>query len=429
MKLLSRELIEQTNEYMSHCINPKDIDFQNPFFTQPKHLVRTGDADLRRDLAGQRIDHLYLHVPFCMSRCVYCHYPIVQPGTEAPDIHKQFVSTVLSEIDYWAVSELDFSQLKTIALGGGTPNALSHEHLQKILEKLHEQFPIRTEVSVEVLPSFAILDEAKYKMFRSLGVNRLSVGIQTFNDEINKANRRYYQKEAEARALVNLAHEYFPNISVDLLYRQKAQEWDDLVSDIEKAKELDAHSVYLYQVREHIGTRFSDLQVALNYFLVQMLSDKKYEAVSFDQVIKRRNAEGFCKARHGRSQCENLLGIGPSSVSEIAHLTWRNVDMPAYAASGFAIEPKTVINRSEERLQAEWISRGFRHFNSPDIDGISFVQFRKRFGCDPGPKLREKLTYLECGGLITLAPDHALLTDLGMLFTQAISGHLIGHYK
>ncbi|WP_394825776.1 radical SAM protein [Pendulispora albinea] len=413
------------------AVQPKKIDFQNPFFTQPRDTKICAVENLLGELSGTKVRHIYLHVPYCMTRCIYCHYPIVRPGTEKADEHSAFVETLVREIRAWSRSGLDFGGLQTIALGGGTPNALSHQHLETILQTLAECFPTRREVSIEVLPSFRILDEDKYRIFQAAGVNRLSVGIQSFNDLVNEANRRTYQREDETRALIGLARTYFPNISVDLLYRQKAQEWSDLVRDVDEVKKLDVNSIYLYQVRESIGTKFSELQEALNYFLVELTKDGTYEAISFDQVIRKRNDDGMCQARSGRSQCEDLLGIGPSSVSELGDYTFRNVDTPMYLqpSSSTRVDETTIIRREQEWRQCEWISRGLRHFNLPRLDGVSFAMFEERFGERPSEAIVGRLQFLESIGLLELGKAHATLTDLGMLFTQAISGYLIGHYK
>ena len=94
--------------------------------------------------------------------------------------------------------------------------------------------------------------------------------------------------------------------------------------DFEIVLELEINSIYLYQTRELIGKRLIELQKALNKFL-NYFSTRGYEIVSFDQVIKKRNTDGFCAHRSGRSLSENLLGIGPGSVSEMGEYIFKIV--------------------------------------------------------------------------------------------------------
>lgn len=429
MQLFAAEELERVNNALQSArpIKAQTIDFKNPYFTQPKSVTGTSDAEFDRRLAGVGVQHLYVHVPFCMTHCVYCHYPTVT-NVHTVDNQLRFMEQVEAELQRYVDAGLDFSGLQTVHVGGGTPNTLDHGNLERLMSLLATRFPASCEFAVELYPSPNYLDEEKMRIMRDHGVDRVSLGIQTFNDEVNERNRRIDQPREHLFRLIGLARQYFPNVSVDLLYGQKGQDLEMFRTDCETCQELDVNSVYLYQVRELVGNRFLDLQQGLNQFL-HYYTNHGYEIVSFDQVIKKRNSDGFCAHRSGRSLSENLLGVGPGAVSELDHFIFRNRDPGHYMAEGHGIAPNSIVERPLGTLKAEYLNRAFRHFNDPCLNGMWRESYRARFGSDVLEDFGNELGFLAEHDLVTVGDDRLEVTDLGMHFTQAINYFLLGHYK
>ncbi|MDH5546987.1 MAG: radical SAM protein [Gammaproteobacteria bacterium] len=429
MEIFSDRVLEEVNTFFDKAtpINPQQIDFKNPYFTQPKHAVKEQLSDPKSLLAGLSADHLYVHVPFCATHCLYCHYPTLT-NAHSPENQLTFLENIEKEWNEYQEIGVDFSKVKTVHIGGGTPNCLDPDNLERLTKNLSEIFKPSIEYAAELYPSPYDLTEEKFQILANNGVDRVSIGIQTFNYAINERNRRINQKPEDLFRILKLAKQYFNNVSIDLLYGQKEQTLDDLSKDFEITRELEINSVYLYQTRELIGKRLIELQKALNMFL-KYFSSHGYEIVSFDQVIKKRNNDGFCAHRSGRSLSENLLGIGPGSVSEMGEYIFKTVSPEVYANQP-GIDLDSVVKRSERTQKLEYLNRAFRHFNTPGINGMLFEDYRKRFGIDsPVDDFPEEIEFLKNNKLIAIDNSQIEITNLGMLFTQPINNYLLGHYK
>lgn len=438
MELYSHEEIERVNKLFHERtpISVRSIDFKNPYYTQPKSIKQENKKQaLLNYISGAKIHHLYVHVPFCMTRCFYCHYPRTV-GDHSRDNQNTFLEQLIQELDFYK-DKFNFDELKTIHIGGGTPNILDADLLKILMEKLRECFWPSIEYAVEIYPSEKIHTMEKLTLIHDYGVDRISIGIQTFDDAVNEKNQRYDQFAGEVKAITVQAKKLFPNISIDLLYGQKTQTIDGFLRDLEQAYELNVNSIYLYQTRELIKQRVLELQAALNQFL-QFYKDRNYEIVSFDQVIKKRNADGFCHHRSGRSKGESLLGIGPGAVTEIGPYIYKNISPERYYGGPLnnkcnngsdKIDEDSIVYKDGEVLKREYLNRSLRHFNHPQIDGIANSEYHQRFNSDLYLDFGDTLDFLNQQGIVTYNPERLEITSFGMLFTQQINYMLLQHYK
>lgn len=430
MERLSAEELEKTRCALERHrpLKASSIDFKNPYFTQPKHtLKRDAPPDVATELRDAVVKHVYVHVPFCATKCRYCHYPTLT-NDHSDENQRRFVATVDAEIKHYRDSGLDLAGVSTVHVGGGTPSCLDDEHLTRLLTILQDTFHPATELAVELYPTRNDLTASKLEIMRGHGVNRLSIGIQTFDDRVNEQNRRTNQDRATALELTQLAKAYCANVSIDLLYGQVGQDLAMFAEDCAVATELDVNSIYLYQTRELIHKNAVELQLALNLFL-KHFEDEGYDIVSFDQVIKRRNSDGFCEHRSGRSLSENLLGVGPAAVSEIGELIFRNQAPASYGDSGVGPDPSSVVRKEGRTLRAEYINRALRHYNYPGLNGTWLSKYRERFASNMVDDFRFELDALRTLGLVQFDHERIEVTDLGMHFTQHINYYLLEHYK
>ncbi|MDY3081504.1 MAG: radical SAM protein, partial [Candidatus Enterosoma sp.] len=133
------------------------------------------------------ISSLYLHIPFCDSLCHYCDFGKVLTGTFSQE---KYIDSLLIELDSLAIPD---DSLKTIYIGGGTPSALKPELLTRLLSRLHSSFPSVTEFTMECNPES--LSEEKVKIISQFGVNRVSLGVQTFQGSLLSSLNRKHSKE------------------------------------------------------------------------------------------------------------------------------------------------------------------------------------------------------------------------------------------
>jgi len=186
----------------------------------------------------------YIHVPFCLSKCKYCSFV----SFNKLELKKAYVFSLLKEIDYYYQNE----ELNTIYFGGGTPSLLTIDELKKILKKLN--FDETTEITIEVNPNDI---SAEYlKELKNIGFNRLSIGSQTFKDDIlNLIGRRH--NSDEIINTVKLAKEAgFNNISLDLIYGLPTQKIQDFKKDIDTLLSLGVQHISMYGLKIEEGCSF-----------------------------------------------------------------------------------------------------------------------------------------------------------------------------
>jgi oxygen-independent coproporphyrinogen-3 oxidase len=301
------------------------------------------------------VRHLYVHLPFCAHRCGYCDF-VTLVGRK--DAHGAYVDAVLRELELERALLAD--RLETVFLGGGTPTFTEPAALARLLAAL----PAADEVTVEANPETVTPELAA--LLREGGVNRVSVGAQSFDVRLLRVLERRAGPEDVRRAFYHLRDASFDNISLDLIYGIPGQSSSDLLRDLGEALALLPEHLSCYELEAKPGTRFTHAwgeELAL-----------QAEAMGgyFELVVETLVAAGyrwyetanFC--RDGRQARHNLgywlgrdyLGIGIGAVSTVRGMRWRNAPkLGAYVAALAAgrrppreIEELDAATRVRERL-------------------------------------------------------------------------------
>ncbi len=277
-------------------------------------------------MSGAR--HLYVHLPFCGHRCGYCDF-VTAVGRE--DEHEAYVDALLAELELERAS-LD-PELETIYLGGGTPTFTRPAALTRLLEAL----PRAGEVTVEANPETVTPELAR--LLREAGVNRVSLGAQSFRPQLLAVLERRVSPDAVRRALYHLRDAGFDNISLDLIYGIPGQSAADLERDLADALALEPEHMSAYELEAKPGTRFTHAHGAElarqaesmeSYFerVVETLASagyRWYETANFCLVGKRARGRDL-RARHnlGYWLGRDYLGLGVGAVSTIQSRRRRN---------------------------------------------------------------------------------------------------------
>jgi oxygen-independent coproporphyrinogen-3 oxidase len=162
----------------------------------------------------------YIHIPFCVRKCLYCDFAVVA-GTTNLNLYDTYIEHLLKEIEitlgYFKRKYQKLPALETLYIGGGTPSVLSYIHLQRIVDKLQQyvDFAPTSEFTVEMDP--ATFDLSKARQFRNLGVNRVSIGVQSFDDNLLKLCGRSHNSKQAYMAWDILRTAGFTNLSLDLM--------------------------------------------------------------------------------------------------------------------------------------------------------------------------------------------------------------------
>jgi oxygen-independent coproporphyrinogen III oxidase len=283
------------------------------------------------------VRHLYVHLPFCAHRCGYCDFVTVVRRHEQ---HEAYVDALLGELDREA--GVLATPLDTIFLGGGTPTFTEPAALERLLRAL----PAAAEVTVEANPETVTSRLAE--LLSRNGVNRVSLGAQSFNTALLDVLERRSRPEDVRRAVHRLRGAGFDNISLDLIYGIPGQRPSDLERDIEEALALAPDHVSYYELEAKPGTRFTHAHG------VEL--DRQAEAMEdyFERVVDALTGAGyrwyetanFCrpgrKARHnlGYWLGRDYLGVGIGAVSTLGDERRQNLPkLGAYLRAAADGEP------------------------------------------------------------------------------------------
>ena len=262
---------------------------------------------------------IYIHIPYCKKKCSYCnfHFSISQSGID------EMINSIVKELKL-RKNYLN-SEIKTIYFGGGTPSILNKKHLEKLFDKIRSTFNVseNAEISFECNPDD--LNKEKLILLKYLGVNRLSIGIQSFDDKDLKFMNRSHNSD-EAINSVKLAQEVgFDNISIDLIYSLPSQSVENWQKNLEIAFSLNIQHISSYSLTIEKNTQLSHLiktkkiteldeKTSSEHFNLLLKESKKNEFIQYE--ISNFGKEGYF-SKHNSSYWENknYLGIGPSAHS------------------------------------------------------------------------------------------------------------------
>ena len=363
---------------------------------------------------------LYIHIPFCSSRCVYCGFY----STTGLELRDRYVDAVCKEIEMRASSE----KISTIYLGGGTPSQLSTDQLKRILESayIYNKVEKGAEVTIEMNPDDIHKDYVE--ALKALPVNRISMGAQTFSDERLKFLRRRHNASQVKEAVETLRGAGFGNISIDLMYGFPAQTLDEWKADIDKALSMDVEHISTYCLMYEEGTALyklleqgkvaeidEELERSMYYTLIERLEAAGYEHYEISNFARK----GY-RSRHNSSYWRGIpyIGIGAAAHSfDIKTRSWNVADIHQYIK---AME-------QGQRLYEEELIDGDTRYN----DAIT-VALRTKEGLDLTTLPAEQRQYCMANAqrhmdthLLRLADNHLALTKEGLFVSDMVMSDLM----
>ncbi len=282
---------------------------------------------------------IYLHIPFCKRKCAYCDFYSVANKS----FLEEFVNTICAEIKLQS-EYLGEEKIKTIYFGGGTPSMLSSNHIEKILEEIYRYFKVgqNNEITLEANPDD--LNENYLKSIFTLGVNRLSIGIQSFNKSYLQLMKRQHSANQAISSIVEAKKVGFKNISIDLIYGLPdftLKKWEE---NINQAIKLNIQHISAYHLTIEPNTIFQKLHKnkKLN------LPNEKESLEQFQTLVEKTKENGFLHyeisnfAKDGSISLHNTnywmnvkyLGLGPSAHSyNLTSRQWNISNLRAYLDS------------------------------------------------------------------------------------------------
>jgi len=363
---------------------------------------------------------LYIHIPFCRSRCQYCDFN-TYVGLEG--LFETYLEALIREITLAGPA-----RARTIYLGGGTPTVLPLSHLVQILDAVHTAFAVDQEAEISIEANPGTVDASALTTLRGRGVNRLSLGVQSFLDDELRLLGRIHTAEQGAEAITAARQSGFENVGLDLIYGLPGQTPAAWQRSLESALTLEPEHLSLYALSVEAGTPLARAidrghlpvpEPDLAAEMYEMAAEASARAGYLHYEISNwaRTPEHRCRHSLLYWRNEPYQGLGAGAHSWRAGRRWVNATAPAeYAVQvmngGTALAEEESI--PPELEMDETMIMGLRLVE----EGVPWARFRQRFGLDPrqryGPQISE-------------------LVDIGLLEIDArrlrlsAQGHLLGN--
>ncbi len=349
---------------------------------------------------------LYVHIPFCDAICHYCDF--VKHVSKGHDHNMKYLEALRNEIQFYYAK---YPHVDTIYIGGGTPSALNPEELTFLLEALSVYHPI--EYTIEVNPES--YDHEKGIIMKANGINRVSLGVQTFNQKHLERLNRKHTNQMVFDTIVSLKSLGITNLNVDLIYALEHQTVEELHHDIDTLISLDIPHVSAYSLIIEEKTFFSH-QLKRNKFVK---TDEDTEATMYDVVIERFKDAGYDHyeisnfAKHGKTSLHNTLywtlqdyiGVGLGAHGFIDNKRTYNHK----AMSKYIIDPlKEVIEQDEETLRNDHLL-----FKLRMTQGIDLNMVKSKYKDDIFNLYPNLLRFID-DGLLMIEDNHLKLTRRGL---------------
>jgi oxygen-independent coproporphyrinogen-3 oxidase len=334
------------------------------------------------DLASQ--PGLYIHIPFCLSKCGYCSFYSIK----SVDLIPEYIAALKKEIKYYRNI---FSSFDTIYIGGGTPSLLSAVQIDDLISTVNKYFDIdrQAEITIEVNPGDVSLEY--FLALRKSGINRLNIGIQSFDDKILRLlGRRHSSLEAIA-AIEAARAAGFDNLGIDFIYGMHGQGIKSWKNNLQKAVSYKPEHISCYQLSlgdktplykkySSEGWQLPDEKTELKLFLttteeLENSGYMQYEVSNFARFDK-------FKSRHNQKYWQHVpyLGLGPAANSFLDNKRWWNkavvkTYLNEIAQGKMPVEETETL--SSEQLQLEALFLGLR-----TKAGIDLKRYKTKYGVD-----------------------------------------------
>ena len=361
---------------------------------------------------------LYVHIPFCLKKCNYCDF-ISFPNKF--DYVEKYTDALVKEIRLYSSVGKKF-KLNTVFIGGGTPSSINSIYIEKIMDGIYKYFDTNElkEVTIETNPK--TLDKEKLVRYRESGINRISMGVQTLNDNLLKILGRIHNTEDFYKNYDLVRNLGFNNVNLDLMFGLPFQTLEDVIYTLKEVIKLEPTHLSFYGLIVEKGTKFydlnnrgklnlpdEDLERAMYHKGMEYLVSNGYEHYEISNFAKK----GYeCKHNLFYWELKPYIGLGIGAHSNIfGKRYWNFADIKEYISSldngSFPVSEEEVIDKDME--MAEYCILGLRL-----IRGIDKKNFLGRFGIDIKEIYGKIIERHVKGGLLYENENRIYLTKRGL---------------
>ena len=367
---------------------------------------------------------IYIHIPFCIRKCDYCDF---LSGPSGPKEQADYVQALLSEIQ--AVEEGEGRSVSSIFIGGGTPSVLDERLLGDILKEIRNRFKVEedAEITIEVNPGTANI--GKLQAYREMGINRLSIGLQSPQDRELKILGRIHNYGQFLEIYQEARTVGFDNINIDLMSAIPDQTYEGWVKNLRTAAELEPEHISAYSLIVEEGTPFAarklnlpdeDTEYNMYEATAQILKEYGFEQYEISNYARKGRE---CRHNVGYWTRQDYLGFGLGASSLYGKERFANTtDMKKYLENSRNPEK---IREKEPSLTREDEMAEFMFLGLRMTKGISKADFQKCFGCTIESVYGEVLEKYESMGLLLEQDGRIFLSREGIHVSNSIMAEFL----
>ena len=391
-----------------------------PIYTESHAILNADKVNKNTQISFKNLPplSLYIHIPWCIRKCPYCDFNSHVACTEIPE--QAYIQALISDLEQ-ALPNIWGRTIHTIFIGGGTPSLFSAQSYDYLLSKIRMLLPLAVNAEITLEANPGTFESERFRDYRAAGINRLSIGIQSFNPQHLKILGRIHD-DAQAHRAIEIAQQYFASINLDLMYGLPEQSFAEGLADIQQALSYQTTHLSFYQLTIEENTAFAKRPPATadEVLLEQIQTSISEQTNAFGyqhyEVSAYAKNNQFAKHNLNYWQFGDYLGIGAGAHSKISlrNRIWRETRANAPHVYMQAVAKGKPVHTHEDiaidqipfefMLNALRLQNGFAPSLFVERTGLAFTM------------IQTKLSELEKKSLITLSPQSIQTTSLGKRF-------------
>ncbi|PWK08387.1 oxygen-independent coproporphyrinogen-3 oxidase [Tumebacillus permanentifrigoris] len=373
---------------------------------------------------------LYVHIPFCASKCYYCDF---NSYVSTSDVMDRYLDGLDRELEAVSAAYLH-KPLQTVFFGGGTPTIFDARQSERMMEMLHRHFKMADGVEISVESNPGTVDLEKLRVLKDGGVNRLSFGVQSFDNDLLVKLGRLHDRDAVYRSWELARQAGFQSINLDLMFGLPGQTVETLEGTLKALIELGPEHVSAYSLKVEEGTPFytwyergklilphEDEEVQMYHLVMDTFRANGYDMYEISNYAKPGH-----RSRHNQVYWRNepYMATGSGAHGYVDGVRYVNQkDVPQYISTTVSGErPVTETEAIDEAIQREdTMILGLRL-----IEGVTFERFRARHGTEMLDVFAAPIRKYEARGLLTVDETGVRLTEQGIFLANEVFAEFLG---
>ncbi|CDZ76727.1 Oxygen-independent coproporphyrinogen-III oxidase 1 [Legionella massiliensis] len=363
---------------------------------------------------------LYIHIPWCIRKCPYCDFNSHKSPDNLPE--ENYVSALIA--DFKAdLAQFSVREINTIFIGGGTPSLFSAQAYESLFAQLQKLVPFTSDIEITLEANPGTIEQQRFNDYRQLGINRLSLGIQSFNANHLKALGRIHDDKQAHKAIETARRAGFDNINIDIMHSLPEQSIEQGLEDLNTALSHNPEHLSWYQLTIEPNTVFYKQQPSLPDEEVVCLLEEQGLANLTAKGYQRYEISAFCKAnkpaRHNLNYWlfGDYYGIGAGAHGKITCENGQIVRTRKQRQPNDYLSPDKSFMAASEQVSTDSLIFEFMLNASRLEQAIDNSLFQERTGL-PFDNLKPLLAKAEQTGLITMTESNWQITALGRRYTN-----------